>query len=299
MRWRGLLVLGCLALSARAQQRPVYEPDDYVDPNLHKGAVLISRVVGGAVANAVDDYRPLHDDLAFLQLASDVYWSRYQFGWKHTGMHARSDLPRAFVCNCASPVYFPTPPLASEVPAAPPAGSRDLLQLAWYPSKLRYRLTWTWQPIDRTIRSAATGEVVARLHGREQSLGIDGDTHIRIAGRDLFGLVTYARRIRYGTINDRKQQELAYTHRFRARAAGTVLFFPTLTAGNVSNRGGTAINLVNPQLEVSWLEPHTNANLHLVYSPQLLNSGADGWRLHHQVALFFDRALLVRLFEPL
>ena len=284
----------------------MFEPEDFVDPRMHEGAVFISRLVGGLARNFIDDYRPLHDDVAFLQVATDMYWSSFQAGYKHTELRAETDLPQAFFCNCPQ-LYFPTPPLDDEIPAAPPAGSRDMLQFGWYrsvartgrdPLALRYRFTWTRQSIERTIRSAATHNVVSHLNGVEQSFGFDGDTHVRIAGRDFFGLVAWSTSRRGDTIDPATQRELTYTHRFPGVAVKTVLFRTTLTVGGVSNRGGTAVNVVNPLLEIAWLEPHTNANLHLVYSPQALNSGANGWQAHHQVALFADWGVVYLFGKP-
>ena len=40
----------------------------------------------------------------------------------------------------------------------------------------------------------------------------------------------------------------------------------TLTAGGVSNRGGTALNVVNPALEAFWHSQATRMNLHLIWS---------------------------------
>jgi hypothetical protein len=85
--------------------------------------------------------------------------------------------------------------------------------------------------------------------------------------------------------------------RFPGIAFHDVLLRATLTVGGVSNRGGTALNVVNPAFEAFLHEPKTRANLHLVWSPQSTNSGNGGWETHHQIAIFVDRALYVHLFR--
>jgi len=305
MRLPLTLLLLLAAATAAAQQRPIFEAEDFVEPRLHDEPVFIMRLVAGVVRNPIDDYRPLDDDAAFVQVVNNIYWSRFQFGYKHTELRGKTDTPPAFLCGCSERGYFPTPPLANQTPAAPPPGSKDMLQFGWYrsaaragrdPLTLRYRLTWIRQPIDRTIRSAATGAIVSHLSGDEQSFGIDGDTHVRVAGRDFFGLLAYAATRRRGTIDDRTQHELIYTHRFPGIAINTVLLRTTLAVGGVSHRGGTAVNVVNPLVEAFWHERHTDVNFHVVWSPQTTRDGT-GWQTHHQIALFADRALFVSLFK--
>ena len=55
--------------------------------------------------------------------------------------------------------------------------------------------------------------------------------------------------------------------------------------------------VVNPAFEAFWHHWGTRANLHLVWSPQTTRSGAEGWETHHQIALFVDRALFVKIFR--
>jgi hypothetical protein len=164
---------------------------------------------------------------------------------------------------------------------------------------LRYRLSLSRQTFDTKVAHPVTHEVIARLSGREQSFGLDADTYLRIGRHDVFGSLQYARTVRSGAPDPRKQHELAYTQRFPAIALGKagILVRATLTVGGISDRSGTAINLVNPYFEAFLHESRTQANFHLVYSPQILNSGAEGWKTHHQIALFADRALFVHLFR--
>ena len=83
--------------------------------------------------------------------------------------------------------------------------------------------------------------------------------------------------------------------RFPGRAVGPVLLRATLTVGGISGRGAAGLNLINPAFEAFWHNHLTRANVHLVWSPQSTLSGAAGWETHHQVAVFVDRALYVRL----
>jgi hypothetical protein len=64
----------------------------------------------------------------------------------------------------------------------------------------------------------------------------------------------------------------------------------------VSERGGTAINVVHPAFEGFWRHAGSGVAFHLVWTPQSTNSGAEGWQTTHQIALFADRALFVRVF---
>ena len=76
-----------------------------------------------------------------------------------------------------------------------------------------------------------------------------------------------------------------------------ILLRATLTVGGLSNRCGTALNVVNPAFEAFWHNSKTRANFHFVWSPQSTNSGNGGWETHHQVAGFVDRTLYVHLFH--
>ena len=287
-----------LCSTALAQQRPIFDPDDFLDPRELNGRVVFSaRVVAGGAWNLVDDYRPVDGHAGFAQLGGGVYWRHVQFDYKHSVR--TGDNPPVRVCACQPPVYFPTPPPPDAVPPAPPPGSRDSLQFAWYYSvanrvpaapriMMRLRGTWARHPFHKDVISPATGEVVSRLSGREESFGLEGDTRLPIAGRDLFGTIRLARTIQSGAAGDRDQTEFTYSHRFPGTSYNGVLFRTILTVGSITNREGTAIDLVNPYFEAFFHESKTRLNFHLVYSPQTLNSGAGGWETHHQVAFFAD-----------
>lgn len=72
----------------------------------------------------------------------------------------------------------------------------------------------------------------------------------------------------------------------------------TSDVGGVAGRGASGLNIVNPAFDAFWHDPKTRANIHLVWSPLAARSGAEGWQTHHQIALFVDRALYVKLFRP-
>ena len=131
------------------------------------------------------------------------------------------------------------------------------------------------------------------LHGRERSVGVEGDTYLPIVG---FGTVNFARTVRSGTADDRAQSELAYTSRFPGFAFKRLLFRGTLTVGGVTGRGTGGINLVHPIFEAFWHDQTTLANFHLAWSPSSTRSGSGGWETHHQIAFFIDRGV-VKLFR--
>ncbi|HEV7237837.1 MAG TPA: hypothetical protein VGQ36_01250 [Thermoanaerobaculia bacterium] len=310
MRARPTLLLLFLAATAAAQPRSIFDADDFVDPRERDGHPLfVSRLLLGVAKSYVDRYRPLHHDAGFVHIANSFYFSDFQFDYKRSEVRGEHGVP-VMVCECEEgPIYFPTPPAPDATPAAPPPGSTDTLQFAWYrtvgvegapPLMLRYRLSWSRQPIDTAVTEIATGEKFARLSGREQSFGLEADTHLRIRGRDIFGSLQFARTKRSGTVDDRSQNELTYTNRFPAWRFRRILLRPTLTVGGVSGRGGTALNVVHPQFEAFWHDTTTRANLHLIWAPQTIRSGRGGWTTTHQIAFFVDRALFVRLFtnEP-
>jgi hypothetical protein len=292
-----------------AQQRPIFDPDDFVDPRQHAGPVFISRLILGAALNPSDDYRPLHQNTGFVSLTNSFFWKNVQFDYKHSeerGADHNGDVVLT-KCGCQPPLYFPTAPPPGATPLAPLPGSKDTLQAAWYHSvkgrdaeprvMLRYRLTLTRQEIGTEIQSQ-TGQTLSRMSGREQSVGVDADTYFHVGAHDIYGSVAFARTARTGTNDDRRQSELTYTGRFPAIAAGKILLRSTLTVGGVSNRGVTGLNVVNPMFEAFLHDWRTRANFHLIWSPQATRSRDRGWETQQQVAFFVDRALYVHLFRP-
>jgi hypothetical protein len=295
------------AAVAVAQQRPIFDPDDFVDPRGH-GAIFMSRLTIGGALNLADDYRPLRRDAGFVHVTNAFYWRRIEFDYKHSEVLAKNP-PPVRICACSPPQYFPTPPPGNATPAPPPAGSKDFLQFGWYhsmrnrslgpPVMLRLRLSLSLQKYDTRVSLPGTDEAVARLQAREQSIGLDADVYLPIFGHNVFGSVRYARTARSGAPDPRKQHEFTYTNRLPAAAIGSsgIILRPEVTVGRISNRGGTAINLVNPTFDTSLYESKTRVSLHLIYSPQITNDGAHGWHTTHQIALFADRALFVKLFH--
>lgn len=299
-------ILLFIATAAAAQQRPVFDPDDFVDARQHDAPAFISRLVLGGASGVVDDYRPLHQNAAFLHLTNSLYWGSVQFDYKVSDVSGKKT--PVSVCGCAgNPIYFPNPPSADSVPAAPPPGLKQTSQFAWYhavvggPAEpevmLRYRLSVTSQPIDTDVTSIGTG-AVSRLSGRERSIGLDADTYFRIGIHDVWGSLLVGRTTRTGTTDNRAQNELAYMARFPGRSVGPLLLRATLTVGGVSGRSASGLSIVNPAFEAFWHLRRTDANVHLVWSPLAARSGAEGWQMHHQIALFVDRALYVKLFRP-
>jgi len=295
-----------LATAASAQQRPIFDVDDFFDLRQNSGRnVFASRLTVGAAANLANDYRPLDKNTGFLHFTNSFYWSKFQIDFKHTQIGGKT--PPLQLCDCKPPLYFPTAPSSDSTPAAPPPGRKETLQFGFYhrvsdapaePSTvLRYRLTWSRQPIHTVVTFLNTEQVAERRNGHEESFGLDADTHLRIGERDLWGSLVYARTVRSGTPDNRSQNELAYTHRFPVLPVKHVLLRATLTLGSVSGRGAHGLNVVNPYFEAFWHHYLSQANLHLVWSPQATRSGTGGWEHHNQVALFVDRKLYVKLFH--
>lgn len=288
-----------------AQMRPIFDPDDFVHPGQHEGPVFASRLIIGAAANFSDDYRPLHKSARFLHLTNSFYRGNFQFDYKHSEVRADKG-PPTVSCGCSPTIYFPTPPPHDSTPAPPQPSRKETLQFGWYfslpggpadpPVMLRVRASFSRQSIDTTIHSSQTGDVSARLSGREQSFGLDTDTYFRIRGHDIFGALLYARNVRSGTTDDRRQQELAYMARFPGTSYKNILMRATMTVGAISNRGAAGLNLVNPAFEALWHHHPSRANLHLIWSPQATRSGARGWEMHHQIAIYVDRGF-VKLFS--
>jgi|GEM_PF-603121 len=303
--WCGALIL-LLGRSALGQQQLIIDPGDFVDPLLHKEAAFVSRLVVGGVSGDVDDYRPLHENVGAAELANSLYWGKFQVDYKHSEVFGKDKPISVCLCN-GRPIYFPTPPSRDSIPSAPPPGRKETVQVAWYhasgndaaqpPVMRRYRLSASWQSIPTDLTAIATGDV-SHFSGRELSFGLDADTYFHVRGFDVGGSVFYARTASTGTPYSRAQNELGYTSRFPGRALGPVLLRATLTVGGVTGRGASGLNIVNPAFEAFWHHSGTDINLHLVWSPLAVRSGAEGWQTHHQIALFVDRALYVKLFRP-
>ena len=299
MRARALIVIAVLASSALAQG-PVFEPDDFVDPEIHEGPLFLSRFVTGVVRNAEDRFRPIHGDVGFVIFTNSLYVDRFQFDYKHR--EAAGDDPQPLTrCDCPDPVYFPTPPPGDAMPAGPQPGRSDTLQLAFYRTSnaitLRYRLAFTRQQLDTTVTSALTGEVIEQRSGHDQSFTVEADTHFRFLGGDVWGTLYFARASRSGVPDQRAQNEFGYVWRPAGRSVKEVLIRTELTVGGISGRGATGINLVNPYFEALWRHRDTKINFHLVWSPQATRDG-DGWHTNNEIAVFADYTLFVHMFRP-
>ncbi len=285
-----------LAASAAAQPNPIFEPDDSVDPRQHQQPVFSSRLVLGGGRGLFDHYRALGGNAGFLHITNTLYRGNWQFGFSHTETHVSE--PQIFRCDCKPPIYFPTP---SPTPDAPQPGPKNALAFSFYQEKdagpgppimLRYRLTYSRQQIDNEIRSVTTEQVVDHRFGHEQSVGLDADTHFELGGHALWGTLTYAQTWSSGTVRDRSQQEFVYTARPPGWAVGRVLMRTTFTVGGVTNRGGTALNVVNPAFEAFWHSHSTKANVRVVWSQSAMRDGSHGWHTRSQIAAFVDRGVV-------
>jgi hypothetical protein len=301
------ILLSALLLAAipAAAQRPLFEPDDFIDPAYLDGPLFLSRVAAGGVSDLSNHYRPLHDDAGFVLITNSLYVDELQFDWKHLEFFDDDTAVRLQRCDCPEPVYFPTPPPGNATPAAPPAGRSDTLQVAFYrtsgrdsdtPSTLRYRAAYTVQLIDTVVTSVTSGHILERRSGYDQSFTLDADTHFQFAGRDVWGSLYFARASRSDAPYARTQNEFAYISRFPSWPAGPVLFRMKLTLGHVTGSGATGLNVINPYLEAYWRHDKSRVNFHVAWSPEHTRSGVGGWRTNHQLALFADYTLLVKAF---
>jgi len=298
MRPHALLFVAmlCAAGAAAGQARPIFDPDDFVDPREHPAPLFISRLVLGGTRSSIDDYRPLHEDAGFLHLANAFYWSNFQIDYKHSEMRGEN-ANAAQVCPCKPPIYFPTA-------FSPLPERRDALQFAWYRTQrgapaeprvmLRYRLSVSREQIDTVTTYLDTDHLAERLHGHEQAIAIDADTYFRIGEHDIFGTLLAAHSRRAGTVRDGSQNELAYVSRFPGRALGKVLMRATLTVGGVTGHRVNGLNLVNPAFEAFFHDWTTKANIRVIWSPLAIRD-RKGWQTHHQILLSVDRTLLIKL----
>jgi hypothetical protein len=147
------------------------------------------------------------------------------------------------------------------------------------------------------INPPAEGPNKLHVSGDERTFALETDTWFRIAGRNVFGSLAVAKTKTTGTAADRDERTLTYTNRFPSLPLhrAKILIRPTLTVGGISNRSGSAVNLLNPAIEFFRPFPRTGANLHVIYSPQWIANG-EGWETSHQVAVLIDRALFVKVF---
>ncbi len=291
-----------LMAGSAAAQRPIFEPDDFVDPATLDGPLFISRLVAGGVWNQADRYRPIGGDAGLVVLTNSIHFNRLQFDYKHAEFVGVDEAPPLRQCDCPEPVYFPTPPPAGATPAGPSAERSDTLQLAFYrtarerPVTLRYRLAWTRRELDTTVISSQ--QEPERRSGHDQSFTLDADTHFSILGRDVWGTLYFARAWSSGLpAGNRAQNELGYVYRPPGFAAGPLLVRGKVTVGGITGRDATGLNLVNPYLETIWRHERTKVTVRAIWSEEWTRSGIKGWERNHQVALVLDRILLVKMFN--
>jgi hypothetical protein len=133
---------------------------------------------------------------------------------------------------------------------------------------------------------------------------VDTETWFRIAGRDVYGSLAISGAKMMHTLGNRDESALTYTNRFPSLPLNRARI-PTLTVGGISNRAGSAVNLVRPAIEIFRPFARTGANLHVIYGAQwtverVVNPETEvaggRWKVRHQVAVLIDRALFVKIF---
>src|SRR4051794_24080223 len=100
MRLRAIVGFLFVAFSAGAQQRPMLEPDDFLNPGHRDFPIFISRLVIGVMRSAMDDYRPLRQDAGFLLVTNSIYWSRFEIDYKHAEVRGETANAPAHVQVC-------------------------------------------------------------------------------------------------------------------------------------------------------------------------------------------------------
>jgi hypothetical protein len=297
----GLAVLSLLSsLALGAQQLDIYDPDDFVDPHRLRGrAIFISRLVAGVSRGYLDQYRPARQDVRFVHLANSLYWSGFQFDYKHAEVRGQNGSPpKDEPCCCGSmlSVALDCRPVHSDVagtPASAPApapGTKDLLQFSWYQTagsrvSIRYRLV--------RARQYALPETAAHVPGLEDhddTSSAQIDVGVRTGARTLFAAIGYTELTRHSTLDGGKQKTLTLAVFLPLMRVGPAVLIPRIQIGRITG-AGPAHGVVNPSLDLSWTIPHTDASLHLIYSPAFGNLGTET-RVNHQVAIYADRALL-------
>ncbi len=311
IRTAAVLLAILTAVTASAQD-PLFDPDDFLDPRATGGRpVFISRiVVGGASNMSGDGFRPLGENVGYVHLANSFSWRSVQFDYKRSQMKAEDGAAAVWVTPEQEdlPIFSPSPRLPEQPPRltrnATPK-SKDTFHAAWYwpvsgggggiPVMLRSRVTFTTQGIDTDVIEDT--EVTQQLSGRERTFAVETDTWFRIAGHNVFGSLAISETKTTGTLANREERALTYTNRFPSVSLdrAKILIRPTLTVGGITNRGGSAVNLVNPAIEIFRPFARTGANLHVIWSPQW-TANRNEWKVTHQVAVLIDRALFVKVF---
>lgn len=290
------------AVTASAQ-RPIFDPDEFLDPRATGGRpVLISRLVTGVASDMTGDgFRPLGENAGYVHLANSFYWGRVQFDYKRSEMRAEDGEAARWNYDFQADQYQQT---RNATPK-----SKDTLQAGWYwpapasggiPVMLRSRVTFTTQEVDTDL---VVDTDFTRMSSRERTIALDTDTWFRIAGREVFGSLAFSERKTSGAPinpNDettRDERTLTYTNRFPSLSynRAKILVRPTLTIGALTNRHGSTVNLINPAIELFRPFVRSGVNLHVIWSPQW-SANADDCKVTNQFAVLIDRALFVKVF---
>ncbi len=289
-RWLYPFLSFVAALAIDAQQLDLCDPDDYVEPRLTRARVVfISRLVTCVSRGAMDPYRPFGQDVGAIHLANSLYWSGLQLDFKRTemrgehGIERDSDIGR-FAIDADSAADTASAP-------APVPGPKNVAQISWYQTagerlSFRYRFVHATQLAQRE-----TTANVAGLDDRDETRMFQVDAGRRSGGRTQFVTLSYSVLTRHGTIAGSKQRTLTAATILPTIRIGPGFLTPRLLVGGVADEGRT-IDLYNASLDWSMHIPRVDANVHLVYSPVYRDLGGGG-RVHHQVAIYADRALLV------
>src|SRR5688572_33414954 len=91
-------ILTAVTVSA---QRPLFDPDDFLDPRSTGGRpVFISRLVIGAASNMNGDgFRPLGENVGYVHLATSFSWRSVQFDYKRSQLKAEDGDAALWECQ--------------------------------------------------------------------------------------------------------------------------------------------------------------------------------------------------------
>lgn len=298
-----------VATAAAAQPLDIFVPDDFVDPEQTRGRMIFaSRLIVGYARGANDQYRPLGQDIGFVHVANSLYWSGFQLDYEHSEVRGENDWgsrrpsPRdndfrdVVPCepvNVSPPICLAPTNHIGESDASPVPAPKDLVQLGWSHgigsrAIFRYQVAYGRQYAIPRFGEGGRGE------DHDDTRAVNIEAGIRAGRRMLHGAVSYTELTHRSAVPETKQQTVTVTAFLPLLRIGPAILTPRLQVGDVLDTG-PAVDIINPSLDLALYVPRARANVHLVYSPVIHDTGEER-ATQHQVAMYIDRALLVTIF---
>jgi hypothetical protein len=306
-----LLLASALCASMQAQELDIYDIDDFVDPR-QLGAVvgpygrltcpcdrfLVSRLMGGGVANYIDVFRPTAADATFIHLATSYYRGPWQANWKLTRLSREDFLsderPIRETDITRTPQHKSTLQLARYLAFGPAASA----------TVIRMEATWTaLQYQHRAIDPATGGVEVDRRY--EHEVGFEGDIPWRIGGLPLITSLVYVGRFRPANeVNTLAHRRVTLLQRAPRLSVGRWSLDTAVAVGSVNADGNWSDLMVQPSLHVvSPTIPGVNMRVNIRYAPAFggLAPPPRGQQRQspntNQFAIFIDRAMFANRFH--